>query len=845
MELLSIGASVVGLLIATAQVSKLLTKFIHSGKNAPSLAKHVLREVSDIDAVITQLRGFLDGSRSGSQSRKKLVMMDQVLVTLTTCVMTFSELQSILESLDLDQPTQAGSRIGLVWEESSIKESLERLQWSKASLNLMLTTLTCASMDEATESVTTLTREVHQILQSNQELSSRLRNLEDTSNSRNLPSSSSLFRQHDHEDDASTIVPKRPVSAQHETTDEIPPPRFAFDFDKDLYDSWVYSRTLRQNRPQSLSSSAPNSFAWSCLSDLSLADISNISLKSLPITGDDLKNSKLYGFKKQIVEPTATLWHGQLNLTGPTIRHKRTLVVNVSLLGVQSSGKTTIRHQMQILYGHGFQEAERITYRTIIEKFWKDACLAVNTVEDDQSNRRAVISNALPSVKEAQSDLSHFGFCHQIGRGISGFQSCPRCCRNLATDPRMPGHLLTMGNVEYFATRLDEISADGYVPSNSDILHASISSTGQSSSFFEIDSIRHRVTDTKDLFPPPITSMRMSKVLAQSDYVIYSASLIDYRPSAVNHRKPMSKSMYVFENLCKSIEAPIVLLLTKLDILYDTIGEYPICNYYRDASRDMTCRQACDFFADRFQARDRRPNGQLHIYFVNATDTDDIEWVMRDIREHVSTSAPQSSGSLAAQNLRVDRRQSFTDIISSLRKMKQWELDGESSPTDISAISYPFPEWPHRAFSIQSLAKDSSEQESISRTTSKNTETEQSAGDMEVDSGGSSTGTSAASVIVESLHKAYRVHGRSQQSIAASLPVRKPVLDSYPDQSADSLKTLPNSPTNLTSDYESSHITSANSQESAEFELSPERNSSGQDDIWLDLRDTVPIGRAL
>lgn len=82
MEPLSIGVSVVGILTAAAQVSKLLTTLVHSGKNAPSLAKSVLREVSDIDAVLTQLRGFLDGSGTGSQPRKELVMMDQVVVTL-------------------------------------------------------------------------------------------------------------------------------------------------------------------------------------------------------------------------------------------------------------------------------------------------------------------------------------------------------------------------------------------------------------------------------------------------------------------------------------------------------------------------------------------------------------------------------------------------------------------------------------------------------------------------------------------------------------------------------------------------------------------------------------------
>ncbi|KAG7008640.1 hypothetical protein G7Y79_00005g017810 [Physcia stellaris] len=544
--------------------------------------------------------------------------------------MTFSELKSILDPLNLHQPTQLRARVGWVRRERRIHESLERLQWSKTSLNLILTTLTCASMDQATESVATLRREIQCILQSNQDLSSRLRTLEFISNAQDLPSSSSLTRQHDHGDDSSTIVPKRRASVHQETTEQLTSTSFAFDFDKDLYDSWVYSRALRRNRSQSLSSSAPNSFAWSCLSDLSLADISNVSLMSLPIMGDCLGISELYGFKKQIVEPTATLWNGQPNFRRSQGHLGITLPVDVLLHGIQSSGKTTIHKQMQILYGKGFHEAERMIYRTVIKKFWREAILAIATVETDQEYiRPTVTQNTLPSTRESQSDLSKFGFCHRIGPGLSGFQSCPRCCQNLATDPRIPRCLLTMGNVPYFATRLDEISSDGYIPTDSDILHATIGSTVRGLSVFEIDSIRHRVWDSTKT--PP---RRVSETITEFSYVIYTASLIDYRSSAVNDSRvtSMSISMEVFEALCNDSDAPIVLLFTKLDLLYDTIVRYPIRNYYRDASKDMTCHQACDFLADQFRSRDRRPYGELHIYFVDATDTQDLGWILRDAR---------------------------------------------------------------------------------------------------------------------------------------------------------------------------------------------------------------------
>jgi len=111
MDPLSVAASVVGLLVATAKASQVLTAFIHNVKNAPTLAEHVLLEVSSISASLAQVQGYLTGTKSGSQARTRLLMVDQIVVTLTTCVMTFSELESILMSLNVNQPQQKRARV--------------------------------------------------------------------------------------------------------------------------------------------------------------------------------------------------------------------------------------------------------------------------------------------------------------------------------------------------------------------------------------------------------------------------------------------------------------------------------------------------------------------------------------------------------------------------------------------------------------------------------------------------------------------------------------------------------------------------------------------------------------
>lgn len=63
---------------------------------------------------------------------------------------------------------------------------------------------------------------------------------------------------------------------------------FGFAFDKDLKATRVYSRVAYQRSGISLSSSAGKSRGWSFLSDVSLAEVSKVSVVSLPISAAEL-----------------------------------------------------------------------------------------------------------------------------------------------------------------------------------------------------------------------------------------------------------------------------------------------------------------------------------------------------------------------------------------------------------------------------------------------------------------------------------------------------------------------------------------------------------------------------
>ena len=142
MDPLSVSASLVGLLTAAAQVTKLLTGLIQDAKEAPDSCRSMLREVTSISVCFQQLQGFLVGAQEAPRSRTSLIWVEHALVVLSDSVLTFSDMEQNLESLTTENSMGVLDRLKWMKKEPLINRLFTRLQASKLSLSLILTTLT-------------------------------------------------------------------------------------------------------------------------------------------------------------------------------------------------------------------------------------------------------------------------------------------------------------------------------------------------------------------------------------------------------------------------------------------------------------------------------------------------------------------------------------------------------------------------------------------------------------------------------------------------------------------------------------------------------------------------------
>ncbi|KAG8527895.1 uncharacterized protein KY384_006811 [Bacidia gigantensis] len=229
---LSIAAGVVGILTTAAQISSVLIKFTKATKNAPQEAAILVQEVSDINTILATLQVFLLGDHAADRSRTSLLKVDQVVKVLSSCVLTFSELEILMDELKVEN-SDVLDRMRWARKEMAITKLVQRLQNHKTSLSLILTILNGQTLIEAKDSVDRLFTLIEQCYE---DMSARISSLEAEQTCPHEIGS--------HDDSASTITITKQAPSYGGANDsnlEIAPG----DFVEDLQRSWNLGHQMR------------------------------------------------------------------------------------------------------------------------------------------------------------------------------------------------------------------------------------------------------------------------------------------------------------------------------------------------------------------------------------------------------------------------------------------------------------------------------------------------------------------------------------------------------------------------------------------------------------------------
>jgi len=266
------------------------------------------------------------------------------------------------------------------------------------------------------------------------------------------------------------------------------------------------------------------------------------------------------------------------------------------LLGAGESGKSTLFKQMITIYGTGFPDHERKTFEPII------------------------YNNIITSM---QTLVGHFKALWKD----TGIQK--------AFENRAKFQLTD--SAQYFFEKLDQVAAEGYLPTEQDVLRSRVRTTGIVENNFEIDGNQFKMFDVGGQRNERkkwihcfenVTAVLFVGVLSEYDLVLYEDE----------NMNRMEETLNLFDEICNSRwfrETSIILFLNKRDMFLEKIKKVPlkVCPVFADYAGENTYEAGCELIENTFQSKNRNPEKNIYSHITCATDTSNVAAVFNAVKD--------------------------------------------------------------------------------------------------------------------------------------------------------------------------------------------------------------------
>lgn len=134
--------AVIGLLKTAHEVSTTIGKIVSSKKNGCKEIRDIKSTVDTLRSVLLQLQLLLLNHAKIDDRRASMILVEEVVVTLSACVMTFSHLDSCVGGLASDERLGILNSVRWASKAEELKGYMQSLESHKISLALMVNILT-------------------------------------------------------------------------------------------------------------------------------------------------------------------------------------------------------------------------------------------------------------------------------------------------------------------------------------------------------------------------------------------------------------------------------------------------------------------------------------------------------------------------------------------------------------------------------------------------------------------------------------------------------------------------------------------------------------------------------
>ena len=291
---------------------------------------------------------------------------------------------------------------------------------------------------------------------------------------------------------------------------------------------------------------------------------------------------------------------------------------------------------MRILHSDGFQEDEKIQTRAVIYSNVIVACKVLLEILETQQIPFAEVSTTQHAnlIMELNPDVdadSAFSD-NEVKVALRGLWQDRGVQQAVAK-----GHEFALNdNMHYYFQNLDRLFDPDWIPSDQDMLHARLRTTGITETFFDLKDMTFRMMDVGG---QRSERKKWIHCFEGVQCLLFLASLSGYDQSLIEdvHANQMHEALMLFESLINGEwfkDKPIILFLNKIDLFREKLKQSPIKTPFPDypgAEGDENA--AKQFFAGKFKAINRNANREIYIHFTNATDTNLLKATMQSVQD--------------------------------------------------------------------------------------------------------------------------------------------------------------------------------------------------------------------
>eukprot|EP01121_Diplochlamys_sp_Union-15-3_P000636 TRINITY_DN1053_c0_g2_i3.p1 TRINITY_DN1053_c0_g2~~TRINITY_DN1053_c0_g2_i3.p1 ORF type:complete len:293 (+),score=43.69 TRINITY_DN1053_c0_g2_i3:44-922(+) len=263
-------------------------------------------------------------------------------------------------------------------------------------------------------------------------------------------------------------------------------------------------------------------------------------------------------------------------------KRKKANEVKLLLLGAGESGKSTIAKQMKIIHKNGFNEEERLSYKSVIFNNTFGAMRSIVQAAYDLKISLKSKENMRTAAKFIDEDNGYFhgDITPEIANDITTLWNDPGIQKAFQ---RSNEYQLT-DSAQYYIESVKRLAEEGYVPTEHDVLRSRAKTTG----IIEIEfTVEKNVFKLVDVGGQRSERKKWMHCFADVTSVIFCVALSEYDLKLYedNETNRMHESLRLFKEICNSkwfVDTSMILFLNKKDLFEEKINKVPLTVCFKD-----------------------------------------------------------------------------------------------------------------------------------------------------------------------------------------------------------------------------------------------------------------------